>query len=45
MQKIEKMEREKSTTGQKRQAEIAVLELLLGRELKRWIISFGPFID
>ena len=34
-----------STTGQKRQAKIAVLELLLGRELKRWIIPFGPFID
>ena len=26
-----------STTGQKRQAKIAVLELSLGRELKRWI--------
>ena len=28
-----------STTGQKRQAKIAVLELSLGRELKRWIFS------
>ena len=28
-----------STTGQKRQAKIVVLELWLGRELKRWIFS------
>ena len=36
---IEKRGREKSTTRQKRQAKIAVLELSLGRELKRWICA------